>query len=133
MADHISEYELKLFAEATIANQIASKHFGIAIGGLMGLFIITHWTQKLSQGLVSKGSAIHRFGSPITRPFRRAETGAAIGGVLVLPTQILLAAAYLGINLALTFTNVNWTQQTLFAKRLGWLVVLISVDRSLWD
>ncbi|TKA83980.1 hypothetical protein B0A55_00255 [Friedmanniomyces simplex] len=118
-----SAEQYELFAEASIADQAAAKHFGIAIGALAGLFILAHWTQKLAPRVTNRSRSCDRLYTATIRPFRRAAAGAAVGGVLVLPGRMLLASAYFAINIVLTFTNVNWTSQTLFAKRLGWMAL----------
>jgi len=115
-----SAYEYKLFAEATTAGQSAALYFGIAVGGLMAVSVVAHWTRKLYLKMFPKTSAIRRVGSSLARPIRRAAMSTVVGGFLFMPCRMSLALAYFGVNAALTFTNVNWSQQTLFAKRLGW-------------
>ena len=43
-----SPYEVKLFAEMTITDQDAAMYYGIAMGSLMAVFIISYWTQRFS-------------------------------------------------------------------------------------
>jgi len=109
-----------LFEQVSITDQDAAKYFGIAIGGLIALFAISHWTQRLATKYVSSSSTLARVCATITRPLRRAAKGVVVGGVLVLPGRIALTIVYIIINVVLTFMNVNWSMQTLFAKRLGW-------------
>jgi len=113
----MDETELyKLFAKTSIANQAIAKHYGTAIGSLILLFTIVHWMHKLAH----KAGSLQRTFAALSRPLKRAATGLAFGGVLVLPGRLLLAIVYFAINIILTFINVNWDLQTLFAKRLGW-------------
>ncbi|KAK5693182.1 hypothetical protein LTR17_025226 [Elasticomyces elasticus] len=83
----------------------AAKHFGIAVGGLIGLFTVEHWVQKLSR--------------------RRRGNTKLLDGVLTqrLKEYLIPVFAYLASNIILTFTNVNWTMQTFLAKRLGWMAL----------
>ncbi|KAK3622829.1 hypothetical protein LTR56_021961 [Elasticomyces elasticus] len=100
-----SAQELKLFAEASLSNQAAAKHFGIAVGGLIGLFTVGHWVQRFSR--------------------RRRGYAKLLDGVLTqrLKGHLVPVSAYLAINIILTFTNVNWTMQTFLAERLGWMAL----------
>ncbi|KAK4895929.1 hypothetical protein LTR27_006100 [Elasticomyces elasticus] len=100
-----SAQELKLFAEASLSNQAAAKHFGIAVGGLIGLLTVWHWVQRFSR--------------------RRRGYAKLLEGVLTqrLKGHLVPVSAYLAINIILTFTNVNWTIQTFLAKRLGWMAL----------
>ena len=38
--------------------------------------------------------------------------------------QNLVYFGYIGINISITFTNINWTDLIGFSKRLGWYAVL---------
>ncbi|KAK3621985.1 hypothetical protein LTR22_024979 [Elasticomyces elasticus] len=100
-----SAQELKLFAEASLSNQAAAKHFGIAVGGLIGLFTVGHWAQRFSR--------------------RKRGYAKLLDGVFTqrLKGHLVPVPAYLAINIILTFTNVNWTIQTFLAKRLGWMAL----------
>lgn len=110
----------ELFAQVSITDQDTAKYFGIAIGGLIAMFTISHWVEKFSTDHLPRSSGLARSAAVVTRPFRRIAKGVALGGFLILPGRIALAVLYLAINALLTFTNVNWSMSTLFAKRLGW-------------
>lgn len=119
-----SAAEEVLFEQASITDQDAAKYFGIAIGSLVALFALSHWTRWLASKYVPCSSTLARMSAAIIRPIRRTAKGIVVGGVLVLPGRIALALLYLAINVVLTFTNVDWSQQTLFAKRLGWYAAI---------
>lgn len=118
-----SKAEELLLARVSLTNQRAAEHFGIGIGGLIAFFAICHWTRKLSIKHVPPSSGLILVGASITRPFRQLAKGKIVYGILLLPGRMGLALVYLAINLAVTFTNIiDWSEQTLFAQRLGWYV-----------
>nr|POF01262.1 hypothetical protein CFP56_21210 [Quercus suber] len=118
-----SAFEEKLLA-AEQTNLKAAKYWGVGIAGLIGIFIIEHWIGRLLRRNVSKANSSGKAISTVSAPFNRFLLGTTVGRILVLPGRIWLALAYLAINIACAFTNVNWAMAELFfAKRMGWMTV----------
>nr|POE56286.1 ferric/cupric reductase transmembrane component 2 [Quercus suber] len=114
-------FKAKLLA-AEQTNLKAAKFWGVGIAGLIGVFIVQHWVNKLARRYVSKGGSSAKIVSTVSTPFQRLFAGTAIGGTVILPGRIWLGLAYLAINVACAFTNVNWVMAELFfAKRMGWI------------
>jgi hypothetical protein len=112
--------QYKLFAEVSKTDQAAAKWFGVAIGSLVTVFILAHWTQKALSNVLAQSRTSSKICSTVLRPLKRFVAGVSVPGGLILPGRITLALIYFAINGAVTFTNVNWSTQTFFAKRLGW-------------
>ncbi|EMC92507.1 hypothetical protein BAUCODRAFT_294002 [Baudoinia panamericana UAMH 10762] len=121
MADEAALFEQLNRISAT--DQAAAKHFGIGIGTIVGAFVFVYWGQRLWDRVSGRKGGIVRAVSYVARPLRRIASGVPVGGFLILPGRILLALVYLALNIALTFTNVDWSQRTFFGKRLGWMAL----------
>ena len=109
-----------LFAEARAIDVTYTKYFAAGMVGLVALFTIVNWVQIIFNKYGSRSNTFARAAAAISRPLRRPLKGLTIGGFAILPSRLALAAAYFGINLALMFTQINWTVQVIFAKRCGW-------------
>ncbi|ROV92348.1 hypothetical protein VMCG_09144 [Cytospora schulzeri] len=88
------------FAARTKTNQQQLRYYAAGICGLMGIFIIFHWIRYVFNKSTSRRTTVPYFPS----------SGHA-----------LLVAAYLGINLALTFTNIEIVYANI-ANRCGWML-----------
>jgi hypothetical protein len=114
--------EYELFAKVSRSDQAAAKWFGIAIGSLVVLCTVVRFTSILAHRFLARSRTLSRLCESLGRPVKRMSTGVFVGSGMILPGRIVLAVIYVAINASLTFTNVNWSTQTLFAKRLGWSV-----------
>ncbi|KAJ5776867.1 hypothetical protein N7520_000113 [Penicillium odoratum] len=99
-------------------NVWSNKYFAIAIGAIMFLFAVYHWA-----------SVIHfKYGSSkshpaLTRKYREARRFLSSSIMGLRTDRSLLYIVYWAINLILTLTNVDLTQPTYVAKRLGWISI----------
>lgn len=107
------------FAARTRVNQQQLQYYAAGICGLMGIFIIFHWIRYVFNKSTSRRTAS-------TNPFRvvsRNVRNLLVRKVPCFPSSghALLVAAYLGINLALTFTNIEIIYVNI-ANRCGWML-----------
>ncbi|KFZ02558.1 hypothetical protein V500_00103 [Pseudogymnoascus sp. VKM F-4518 (FW-2643)] len=103
-------------------NEKTAKSFGIAIGSLIALFILCHWTQhffhRYSNGHRSPvTTAVIRL-SRRTRSFlsKRVFKQISLG-------RLLLYTLFWGINIILSCTNVDLTKLVNVAKHQGWVAL----------
>ncbi|GIZ42329.1 hypothetical protein CKM354_000560400 [Cercospora kikuchii] len=104
-------------------NQDTAKYFGVAIAGLMAVFIIGNWSCKLLKRWAKTSSTIrsaYRMSWLISRRLGRAK---AFGPLTIWPLQTLLVLVYVGINVTLTFYDRpdKESLSTILAKRFGWM------------
>ncbi|KUI55365.1 Ferric/cupric reductase transmembrane component 2 [Cytospora mali] len=107
------------FAARTRVNQQQLRYYAAGICGLVGIFIIFHWVRY-----VFNKPALRR--TAITHPFRvisRNVRNLLVRKVPWFPSSghALLFMAYLAINLALTFTNIEIVYANI-ANRCGWML-----------
>ena len=111
--------------EATAANVKYSKYYAGAMIGLVALFAFVHWMQIVFSKYGSRTNPGAESIIFVSTPIRRLLKGIVIGEVLILPGRILLAIVYFGINIALMFPQLDWSNQVFLAKRCGWSVDLL--------
>ena len=126
-----------MFAARLRVNQQQLRYFAAGICGLMALFIVVHWIRYL----FNRATAGSRSNSGVTYPFRLLTRWAVrisqndvlpltparnIRNILVRKVpgftssgHTLLFAAYLAVNMAVTFTNVTLVYSSI-ANRCGW-------------
>ena len=119
-AEKAEEIFFAKLAEATATNVQYAKHYFTAIAGLIALFTIVHFGELLFIRFGSRSYPLARAASFVTTPIRRLLKGCVIGDALIFPGRIVLALVYIGINVALTFPEVDWSDQVFLAKRCGW-------------
>ncbi|CAN8106228.1 unnamed protein product [Discula destructiva] len=105
------------FAARTRVNQQQMRYFAAGVCGLIAVFILAHWLRvlfnKLSTSPKNPLRTVSRF---VRNLLVRSFPGLPSTG------HALVVAAYLAMNLALTFTNVTIKASSI-ANRCGWLVV----------
>lgn len=106
---------------ATRVNIKFAQYYAAGIVGLIALFMIVHWAHIIFIKTTARSNAIGRAFKLVSTPSRRVLKGYAAGTFLILPGRLLLALAYLGINLAIMFPQLSFTYNAVFlAKRCGW-------------
>jgi hypothetical protein len=129
-----------MFARRQMIVERQMKYFAAGICGLIAIFVILHWTRALysriarssrsSMPLAAPFSALTRWVRPegfVEKrtqliPFLRATRRLLIRKVPRFNSggQALLVAAYVGINAAVCFTNVDLKSMGNVAARFGW-------------
>ncbi|KAF2215929.1 hypothetical protein CERZMDRAFT_35067, partial [Cercospora zeae-maydis SCOH1-5] len=114
---------ISLFRAWQRKNQDTAKYYGAAIAGLIGVFSIIHWSQKVVRRWSKSSSALqlaYRRSSLISQRLGRAKS---LGPFTVWPKQTLLVLVFIGINVALTFHDRPDQEPllTIIAKRFGWM------------
>lgn len=129
----VSAFE-RLLEAAEKTNLRAAKYWGVGIAGLIGVFIVAHWTQKLWNRYVFRSGRLGKAIAAVVTPLRRSTKATAVWRTSILTGRLWLAMAYLAINLACAFTNVNWEMAELFfAKRMGWYALSVGLCCILAD
>ena len=123
-----------MFAARTRTNQQQLRYFAAGICGLMGIFIIFHWIRYVFNKSSMRGTAITRPFSVISRQVSKSAMyhflpltmirnvrNLLVRKVPLFPSSghALLFLAYLGINFAITFTNIEIVYSSI-ANRCGW-------------
>ncbi|KAI1002016.1 hypothetical protein K3495_g6187 [Podosphaera aphanis] len=104
-------------------NQEAAVHFGIGIAGLIFLVSLIFWTRTFHKRLEETNkSRTREILIKITRYLRKRLLQKVPG--FTSAGHAIIFIIYLIICLSVLFTNINWTNLSGFAKRLGWLTVL---------
>ncbi|KAI3393953.1 hypothetical protein diail_3432 [Diaporthe ilicicola] len=111
-----------MFAARLRVNQQQLRYLAAGICALMGLFIVFHWIRYV----FNKANSKHRSPSSVAYPFRLISRNARKLLVRKIPGftssgHALLVAAYLAINIAVTFTNVTLVYSSI-ANRCGWVL-----------
>ncbi|KXT15723.1 hypothetical protein AC579_120 [Pseudocercospora musae] len=117
----------QLFAEWLARNHSTARYWAAAMGGLIGLFVVSHWSQRLySKHLSRKPNALRATVRAIARPVQRLSTARSLGPVTILPGKFTLALVYFAINAALTFYDSpqKAAMKTMLSKRFGWMSLL---------
>ncbi|OJJ65795.1 hypothetical protein ASPBRDRAFT_60260 [Aspergillus brasiliensis CBS 101740] len=99
-------------------NEWSNKYFAIALGAIMILFAIHHW---LSVRHFYYGS--RKINPILARIQRTSHQFLSTSWMGMRTDRSLLYIIYWSINLILTLTNVDLTQVSYVAKRLGWISV----------
>ncbi|KAH8601638.1 ferric reductase NAD binding domain-containing protein [Bisporella sp. PMI_857] len=110
---------------STYWNEQTSWYYWVAMGGLIAVFTISHWSRHLYSRHASKAlrdSALMKVQVAITRSVRHVLLRRVPGFTSV--GHAGLVATYLGINIALTVTNIRWVTLTGIGKRCGWMALL---------
>ncbi|EME82955.1 uncharacterized protein MYCFIDRAFT_80533 [Pseudocercospora fijiensis CIRAD86] len=116
-----------LFAEWLAKNHSTARYWAAATGLLVGLCVVSHWSQKLySTHLSRKPNALRSTVRAIAGPMQRLSTARSVGPVTILPGKFTLAMLYFAINAALTFYDSpqNAPMKTMLSKRFGWIALL---------
>ncbi|KAK0615041.1 ferric reductase NAD binding domain-containing protein [Bombardia bombarda] len=110
------------FAARQIVNEKQAKMYAAGLGGLIAVFVVFHWTRWLCVKLArawKPAAVMERPFILVTRLTRnvlvRKVPGFKSAG------HALLVAAYVAINAAATFTNLNTSTMSNFANRFGWM------------
>jgi hypothetical protein len=127
--------------EANMCNQNSVKNFAAAMTGVMILFTAFHWRRFLYSCYASRGVRksghikahvfVARYGKVLRwektlnweyfRSVRHVLTNRLPGFTSI--GHALLVTVYLGINIALTLTNIKCSSLLGIANRLGWCVL----------
>ncbi|KAK7991930.1 hypothetical protein PG988_000724 [Apiospora saccharicola] len=114
MVRYSSNKEL-MFAERQHDNEQTTKYYAAALSGLIGVFIISHWTRWLINR--------HRISSPFLSPFvalsrrvllRKIPGFSSVG-------HAMLLTIFFAINIVFSFTGFDYSGPTNFASRFGWM------------
>lgn len=113
--------------EAAIAhqhrlNEDTAKYYGIAIGGLILIFIFSHWSKVIFDRYGARSHALSQAIARVTRPARRALNTKLSGPALFLSGRVAVTIVYFGINLGLLFQHLELGALINVAKRFGWYV-----------
>ncbi|ORY62987.1 ferric reductase like transmembrane component [Pseudomassariella vexata] len=112
------------------------KYYAAALCGIILLFVIVHWTRSLATRyrVSTKSTVLSPFVAAsrlVRRVFIRKIPGFASAG------HATLVTVYVGINIALSFTRLEWYKTSNLAARLGWmatanlaLVVFLSLKNT---
>ncbi|KAF7186031.1 Ferric/cupric reductase transmembrane component 1 [Pseudocercospora fuligena] len=117
----------ELFAEWLAKNHNTARYWAAATGGLIGLFVVSHWSQNLySRHLSRKPNALRSTVRAIAKPIQRLSTARSLGPITILPEKVTLAMVYFAINAALTFYDApqQAPMKTMLSKRFGWMSLL---------
>lgn len=114
---HIQEVKLQ-----RLQGGQTSIYFSSIIAFLILIFASTHWSRRLYHRLHLKKSHWGRSFSKISRPLSRYLYGQKVGSITVLPERVALAIVYFGLNIGVSFWDIDWHHYTTFANRLGWSV-----------
>ncbi|KAF3008065.1 hypothetical protein E8E14_007639 [Neopestalotiopsis sp. 37M] len=110
-----------MFAARQHASELATEYYAAAICGIIGIFIIGHWTRvlvnkrRIPEGMVK---ALSPFAA-VTRAFRRLFIRKVPG--FLSAGHAILYLVYAAVNLVLTFTGLDFSRTTNFAARFGWM------------
>ncbi|KAL2264934.1 hypothetical protein VTJ83DRAFT_7444 [Remersonia thermophila] len=109
------------FAARQIAIERHMRYFAAGMCGLLAVFVVYHWVRRLSVKLERSKSL-----GAVTRPFVVSTRLARNVLVRKVPGfksagHALLVTAYVAINLALSFTDVDTTSMGSLGHRFGWI------------
>lgn len=111
----------KLWAIWQVKNQRTALYFAAAILSVTAMFAIAHWTRRLFDKHNNKTHALRLAVSAATGPLRWVPYLRRIRRGSFAPTRLMLALAYLTINVTLTFYDrADLAGLTILAKRFGW-------------
>lgn len=112
-------------------NEETAKYYGGAIGGLMLLSVVAHWTNVLFNKYGSRNHAVSKTIAKLTRPVKRLVNFKIPGPRLLLSGRVIVALVYFGINIALLFQHLDYSgkdQMINVSKRFGWWVSSWSIS-----
>ncbi|KAJ5817621.1 FAD-binding 8 [Penicillium robsamsonii] len=115
-AQYAAKYAMKKLRLSK--NEWSNKYFAIAIGTIMVLFAVYHWS-----------SVIHfyhgrrRSHPTLTRKYRQIRCFLSTSTMGLRTDRSILYIIYWSINLILALTNVNLTSIVSVAKRFGWISI----------
>lgn len=114
-----------LFAKWQILDERTAKIFGVAIGGLIVIFAIAHWTERVFSKSFVHQSTLRYLVRNTTRPLRSLHGPQTILGFTLNPGRLHLIFGYISINVVLVFYDhpERAPIQTILAKRFGWLAL----------
>lgn len=114
-----------LFAKWQVLDERTAEIFGIAVGALIGIFAITHWTERLFSKSFNNQSMLTSLIRNIARPLRRLHGPRTILGFTLNPGRLHFIFAYVSINIVLVFHDhpEKAPIHTILAKRFGWLAL----------
>ncbi|KAF2163722.1 hypothetical protein M409DRAFT_57217 [Zasmidium cellare ATCC 36951] len=114
-----------LFAKWQALDEVTARIFGIAIGSLIIVFAIGHWTERLFSQSFTKPSTLRSLSRAIVRPLVRLHGPRTIFGITFHPGRMHIIFAYIAINIVMVFHDhpENAPMQTIIAKRFGWLAL----------
>ncbi|KAJ5770256.1 uncharacterized protein N7511_002307 [Penicillium nucicola] len=96
----------------------SNKYFAIAIGAIMALFVVFHWSMVIYFHYGPRNSH-----PTLARKYREARRVLSSSTVGLRTDRSILYIIYWSINLILTVTNVDLTLLTDVGKRLGWISI----------
>ncbi|KAK3682147.1 ferric reductase NAD binding domain-containing protein [Podospora appendiculata] len=116
---------LAFFAARLAATEKSVKYWAAGICGLIGIFIVFHWTRWLCVKLARSWKPAAMLERPFVLIGRygrniliRKVPGFSSAG------HALLVSAYVAINVACTFTNLDTSSQSNYAARFGWMALV---------
>ncbi|KAK4503761.1 hypothetical protein PRZ48_004676 [Zasmidium cellare] len=114
-----------LFAKWQALDEVTARIFGIAIGSLIIVFSIAHWTQRFVSQSFTRPSTLRSISRAIVRPLVRLHGPRTIFDITFHPGRLHLVFAYIGINIVMVFHDSpqDAPMQTIIAKRFGWLAL----------
>ncbi|KAK8069487.1 hypothetical protein PG994_006103 [Apiospora phragmitis] len=117
MARYSSDKEV-MFAERQHDNEQTTKYYAAALSGLIGVFIISHWTRwlitrhRLSPSFLSPLVALSRLSRRVL--LRKIPGFSSVG-------HAILLTVFFAINIIFSFTGFDRSMPTNFASRFGWM------------
>lgn len=125
---HIQEVKLQ-----RLQGGQTSIYFASIIASLILVFASTHWSRRLYHRLRLEKSSWGRSISKSSRPLSRYLYGQKFGSITVLPERVALAIVYFGLNVGVSFWDIDWHHYTTFANRLGWSVFNTRFNKPIAD
>lgn len=114
---HIQEVKLQ-----RLQGGQTSIYFAAVIAFLVLMFTIAHWSRRLHHRLRLDKYTFGRTFSRLSRPLTRYLYGQKIGTATIPLERVALAVVYFGLNIGISFWDIDWHHYTTFANRLGWSV-----------
>jgi hypothetical protein len=115
-----AEAEEAFYALLDAATRENARHawiYATILGSGLVVFTAMHWAWRISY------TRTHL--ARLAKHVRPQFTGLEIGPLHILPGRTLLLMSYFTINIALSFTQIDWaTGQTILAKRFGWMALM---------
>lgn len=116
-AAHIAEVKLQ-----RLQGGQASIYFASVIGGLILIFAVAHWSSWLLFRLHLEKAIWWKSCETPRKALRRFLLGRKLLSVTILPERVTLVIVYFGVNIGVSFWDIDWHHYTTFANRLGWSV-----------
>ena len=114
---HVQEIDLQ-----RLQGGYTSIYFASVIAAIVLILSIAHWLYRLHHRLHLWNTSFDKNISTWSIPLKRRLYGSKIYSIDVLPERVALAIVYFGVNIGVSFWDIDWHHYTTFANRLGWYV-----------